>query len=469
MKRIFLIILASFACLANVEAQTVDGAKVENLFLKKSGRNLAVNMEIDFSSLDLSSNRAVVFTPMLVNGSDSLDLSSIGLYGRRRYYYYLRNDMNPISGENGVSYQASQAPDNISYNVIVPYQSWMNGAHLVMQRSEYGCCNKVLNEQFSQLALFKEKRFAPQYVYLRPVHELEKTRSLSGSAFVDFVVGRVDINPYYRNNIVELAKITATIDSVRNDSDITLNTVTIKGFASPEGTYANNENLAKNRTEALKLYVQNLYDFAPDFIGTSYVPEDWENLRVFVANSDLQNKEHIMALIDGDREADNKEWVIKTTYPDDYKVMLEECYPALRRSDYKVEYTIRKYKNIDEIEEIFASTPQKLSLEEFYILAQKYEDNSRELNDVFETAVRMYPNDAVANLNAAISEMQNGDLISAEPHLIKAGNSPEAVYARGLYAAFMKDYDTALNLLQQALEQGIGAAEDAIEQVNGIK
>ena len=469
MKRILSIIITLFVCLVTVEAQNVDGAKVDNLHLKQDGNNMAVNMEMDFTSLDVASNRMVVFTPMLVNGNDSLELSSVGIYGRRRYYNHLRNDMELISGANGISYRASQTPDNISYNVVVPYQKWMNGAYLVMQRFEYGCCNKVLNEQYSQLGVFKEKCFAPQYLYLRPVPELEKTRSLSGSAYIDFLVNRIDIVPSFRNNQVELDKIIATIDSVRNDSDITLNAISIKGFASPEGAYEKNENLAKNRTEALKLYVQKLYDFAPDFIETSYEAEDWATLRAFVSASELPNKKQILSLIDGEREPDNKEWMIKTTYADDYKVMYEQCYPDLRRSDYKVEYTIRQYKNVDEIKKIFAESPQKLSLEEFYILAQQYDDNSRELNDVFETAVRMYPNDSVANLNAAISEMQNGDYRSAEPHLKKAGNSPEAIYARGIHAAFVKDYDRAIELLQQALGQGVEAAANAIEQINEIK
>lgn len=469
MKRILSIIITLFVCLVTVEAQNVDGAKVDNLHLKQDGNSMAVNMDMDFTSLDVASNRMVVFTPMLVNGNDSLQLSSVGIYGRRRYYHNLRNDMEIIGGASGISYRASQTPDNISYNVVVPYQKWMNGAYLVMQRFEYGCCNKVLNEQYSQLGIFKEKSFAPQYIYLRPVAELEKTRSLSGSAYIDFVVNRIDIVPAFRNNKFELNKIIAIIDSVRNDSDITLNAVSIKGFASPEGTYAKNEELAKNRTESLKLYVQKLYDFAPDFIETSYEPEDWKTLRAFVGASELSNKKQILALIDGEREPDNKEWVIKTTYADDYKVMYEEFYPDLRRSDYKVEYTIRQYKKVDEIARIFEESPQKLSLEEFYILAQQYDDNSRELNDVFETAVRMFPNDPIANLNAAISEMQNGDYRSAEPHLKKAGNSPEAIYARGIHAAFVKDYGRAVELLQQALGQGIEAAANAIEQINEIK
>ena len=255
MKRISSIIIALFACLATVEAQSVDGAKVDGLHFKHSGDHMAVNMNVDFSSLSVSSNRVVVFTPMLVNGADSLELSSVGIYGRRRYYYNVRNDQEIINGTDGVSYRASQAPESLDYSVVVPYENWMNGAYLVMHRSEYGCCNKVLAEQFSQLGVFNEKFFAPQYAYLRPSAEAVKTRSLSGTAYVDFVVNRIDINPSYRNNKAELDKIVATIDSVKNDADITLNALSIRGFASPEGTYESNARLAKERTEALKLYV----------------------------------------------------------------------------------------------------------------------------------------------------------------------------------------------------------------------
>ena len=345
----------------------------------------------------------------------------------------------------------------------------MDGAYLVLHRCDYGCCNKVIDRQFSQLGVFNERTFSPVYRYVRPVHELEKLRSLSGSAFIDFGVNRTDISPAYRGNRTELAKITGTIDSVKNDKDIAITSLSIKGYASPESSYENNARLAKGRTEALMDYVQNLYQFAPDFISVSYEPEDWAGLRAFVEASQLPNKLAILHLIDGNREPDNKEWMIKSTYAEDYDFLYRECYPSLRRSDYRIEYTIRSYTDVEEIKRIFAETPQKLSLEEFFILAQQYDADSRELNDVFETAVRMYPNDPVANLNAAISEMQNMDLRSAEPHLKKAGDSPEAIYARGIYAAFTKDYDKALELLEKAYGMGIEEAADAIRQLNEIK
>lgn len=467
MKRILSILIALLIATTGVKAQSIDGVKVENLQMKRQGEYMAVKMNMDFTTLDMPSNRAVLFTPMIVNGKDSLELSSIGIYGRRRYYYYVRNDKSIIA-ENGKTYRASERPENMEYNVMVPYSQWMNGSYLLLHRSDYGCCNKVVDEQFSQMASFKEMVFSPKFVYVRPVTEMVKTRSLSGSAYIDFVINRTSINPNYRNNKVEIAKIQATIDSVKTDADITLTSVSIKGFASPEGSYKNNERLAKERTEALKKHVQNLYDFEPDFIKTSYEPEDWAGLRNYVIASDLVNKDEIIKLIDSDLEPDSKEYAIRK-YGNDYLHLLANCYPTLRHSDYKVEYSIRNYKDVDEIKKVFAESPQKLSLEEFYILANEYGSDARELNDIFETAVRMYPNDPVANLNAAISEMQNNDFASAEPHLKKAGTSPEATYARGLYAAFIKDYDNALELLTSAKKQGVAEAQDAINQVNEMK
>lgn len=467
MKRILSILITLLIVISGASAQSIDGVKVENLQMKRQGEYMAVRMNMDFTTLDMPSNRAVLFTPVIVNGKDSLELSSVGIYGRRRYYYYVRNDKSVIS-ESGKNYRASDRPENMEYNVMVPYSKWMDGSYLLLHRCDYGCCNKVVDEQFSQMTSFKEKVFSPQFVYVRPATEMVKTRSLSGSAYIDFIVNRTNINPNYRNNKVEIAKIQATIDSVKADADITLTSVSIKGFASPEGNYANNERLAKGRTESLKKHVQNLYDFAPDFIKTSYEPEDWAGLKNYVIASDLENKDEIIKIINSDLEPDKKELAIRT-YGNDYLHLLTNCYPALRHSDYKVEYTIRNYKDVEEIKKVFAESPQKLSLEEFYILANEYGNGARELNDIFETAVRMYPNDPVANLNAAISEMQNKDFASAEPHLRKAGNSPEATYARGLYAAFYKDYDKALKLLTSANKQGVVEAQDAINQINEIK
>ena len=109
--------------------------------------------------------------------------------------------------------------------------------------------------------------------------------------------------------------------------------------------------------------------------------------------------------------------------------------------------------------------PQKLSLDEFYLAAQTCTPGSDEFNEIFETAVRMYPDDPAANLNAANTALQKGDLKSAERYLQKAGESPEALYARGAYAMLTEEYDAAADYLRQAEKAGIHEAEEALEEL----
>jgi tetratricopeptide (TPR) repeat protein len=264
---------------------------------------------------------------------------------------------------------------------------------------------------------------------------------------------------------VELAKITGTIDSVKSDKDVTIKSIFIKGFASPESPYSNNTRLAKGRTEALKEYVENMYHFGEGFIKTDFEPEDWAGLERYVEASSLPHKAQILATIRSNREPDNKEWVIKSTWKDEYRFLLDNCYPALRHSDYVIDYEIRSYSNPVEIERILHTAPQNLSLEEFFILAQTYEPGSEKFNELFETAVRMYPDDAVANLNAANSALLKGDYRSALRYLDKAGDMPEAVYTRGALEVYMGNDDAAKAYFVKALELGVAEAEVALAEV----
>ena len=256
---------------------------------------------------------------------------------------------------------------------------------------------------------------------------------------------------------------------MRNDSDVTIYAMSIKGFASPESPYDNNARLASGRTQAVKQYVNELYGFAPEFISTSYEPEDWEGLRRFVENSSIPHKQAILALIDSDREPDNKEWKIKSEYKDDYRYLLDNCYPYLRHSDYVVEYVVRSYADPDEIGRIMMERPQNLSLNEFYVYAQTLEQGSPEFIEVFETAVRMYPRDEAANLNAANTAMSRGDFISALRYLDKAGNSPETIYASGVCAYLAGYMDQALELMKKARDLGVGQAAEVIEVIENKK
>ena len=475
MKKTLIIFAAALLFAAPLAlAQTVESGSVsaENVKFSKNGDDLVIQMDLNTTGLDIKGNRMVIITPEVSDGINSQTLSSVGLYGRKRYMYYLRNVQDKLFGvSDEKAIRSKDAPDVIPYSAIIPFQGWMEKAALKLNVQEKGCANCDKGSDEGLLAdrpmIPEAPVIKPKAAYVTPQAEAVKSRSLEGRAFINFEVNKTVIKPDYMTNPVELDKIIATIDSVKNDSDIQVKSISIKGFASPEGSWANNERLAKGRTTALKNYINNLYKFDNDIISTSYEVEDWDGLKAFVEGSNLAAKDDILAIINEGGDADKKEAKIKAKFPEQYDFLLKNVYPSLRHSDYVINYVISNFSDPKEIREIAKTAPQKLSLNEFFLAAQDCESGSEEFADLFETAVRMYPDNEVANLNAASSELSHGDLVNAEKHLKKAGNSPQAQYARAMLLALKGNYSDALPKLR-ALSNQVPEAADAVAQIENI-
>ncbi len=451
----FALTAALLSCLASPsQGAPANEFGISDMNFIRTGDALLVGMKIDASEISLKGNREIELLPILVNGSDSLMLSPLTIAGRNRYYRHLRNDAPSAPAV----IRAGEATAPVSYRAEVDYSPWMENATLVMETVEKGCCAEPINAgtiPVAQLDLEPEV-FMPQFAYISPKAETAKIREINARAYIDFPVNKTVIYPDYRRNPTELAKIRATIDSVRNDENLSITSIHIKGFASPEGTYPANSRLAEGRTAALSKYVNSLYKFPAGVMTSSFEPEDWQGLREFVASHEgkavLTDTEGLLAIIDSpdySGKDDVREAEIKKRFPKDYRYLLENVYPSLRHSDYRIEYQIRSFHSPEEILKVMQTAPQNLSLQEFYVLAQSQEPGSPVYNEAFETAVRMYPSDPVANLNAACSAMQRNDLEKAASYLEKAGDSEEAGYARAILAAMRGDSERAIGMIEK--------------------
>ena len=451
------------------DTQTAFDGQVEvrGLNVARNEGNLFVSMDFGLERLRLKTSRELLLAPMLVTDTDTLRLPGIVVAGRNRYYHRLRQ----ASAEEALSLYQSGKTDAVHYQTSVPYADWMETAELTLAEDLCGCRSTPLLNSAGLLAAldFTPEVFEAEYSYQPPKAEVMKIREVRGSAYIDFPVNRTELYPDYRRNPAELDSIRRSIDHVKNDPDVRITSVSIKGYASPEGSYKNNIRLAKGRTKTLMHYVQNLYHFPDSTMHTDFEPEDWAGLRRLVTASNLADKEGILALIDSDREPDNKNWAIQKNFPEQYRFMLQEWYPALRHSDYCVEYVVRAYTDVEEIKRLLYTAPQKLSLQEFYRAAESMEPGSDEFNDVFETAVRMFPSDPVANLNAANAAMGRNDLKNARKYLAKAGDTPKAIFARGVLEAKEQHYDEAEKYFRQAAALNVEGAEEALQQLDALR
>lgn len=463
--------MTMFGTFAVSASASVPGVTVREAGMTREADNMVVNMLLDLNELKVKSNRAVLLTPVIINGADSVCLPSVGVYGRTRYYQYQRESGNGmISGSDETFFKASSRPETLEYNHSVAYAGWMNGADLVLRRSDYGCCHTLLASTAAPLDKYAEVEevFVPQLVYAVPTTRAEKTRAIEGSAFIEFPVNISEIRPNFRDNAAELRKITASIDTVKTDRDATVTSVWLKGYASPEGSWANNTRLAKGRTASVKDYVDALYNLPEGVMKTEYDPEDWNGLRRYVESSDMANKIGILSIIDSNLDPDVKDARIRATYPKDYAFLLANVYPSLRHTDYRIAYTLRHYSDVSEIRRVMQERPQNLDLDEFYLLAAEYEPGTPEFTEVYETAVRMYPTDPMANLNAANAAICRGDYDAAEKYLTRSGETPEATYARGVIAFHKGNVSEAETLLQKAKSAGVTQASELLEKIQRI-
>lgn len=475
-KLINIALLAAAMCIpAGMRASSgvpTDAVKVINSDVAHTDDNFFVKMAIDLAGYKgLDSNRDITITPMIVSGADTVALEPLMVAGRARYYLHLRQSED--SRDVKKLYRAGKA-QTIDYSFTVPYQTWMERSDLVIAAQSCGCCGEpqdIAEVPVRNIDLVPPVPpvYTPQFVFAQPTAELEKHREIRGQAYIDFPVNRTELYPDYRKNPRELAKIHATIDSVRLDKDVTFKAMTIKGYASPEGSYTNNIRLAKGRTATLKEYVLAQYDFPESIITTAYDPEDWGGLRNYVENSSIENRAGILAIIDSDLAPDPKNEEIKRRYPQQYAFLLREVYPGLRHSDYTVEYVVKNYTDVNEIIELLNTNPGKLSLNEMFAAAATMTPGTPEYNHAFEVAVLLYPDDEAANLNAANIALQAGNLEKAARYLDKAGSSPLAIYARGILAALEKNYTVAKDYFIQAARLKVADAPAAVAQIEAIE
>ncbi|MDR2979161.1 MAG: DUF3868 domain-containing protein [Bacteroidales bacterium] len=443
--------------------------------LRKKGNTLSIDATITIPGDAVKSKNFIELTPVLETSNQKMGLPSILVNGKNRQKVYDRMvALGNLEEEPrfAVVKAAEAGEHKVEYKTTILWEDWMRDARFVLVQDLCGCGKETPGEPIliaGSILQKPEKRYEPalSFAYVNPAVETRKERAEVGTAFLDFQVGRYAILPDFRNNAVELDKIKKTVETVVNDEYITPDGIELKGFASPEGSYTSNTSLAKNRTQALRDYIIGQYrQFKADFFVLNSEPEDWAGFKVKAeADRNVPSRSGVLDIINGSDEADVKERKLRALDGGAaYRYVLAEHFPALRRTEYKINYTVRGF-SVEEGREIIKTRPQHLSLNEMFAVANTYQPGSREYNDIFEVAVRMYPSDPVANLNAANIAISKKDYPTAKRYLANAGNSPQAIHAKGVLALAEGQLNEAERLLKQAQSGGVREAAANLEEL----
>ena len=292
------------ACLSGLTGKiAAEGIRIVPQSVTVKNDSLHLWLEMDLNSVHVNSLAAVIFTPELAGkkgSSQKITLPSVVITGSKRFRFERRERALATSAENReIPYlilldNNRTGSKNVRYRISIPYTSWMQQASLLLRQEIKDCCDLQLlgvdtlkrNLSVSTVQLAKNNpipaldaeshkdkpvqrdnhvprqvreqislntadvnTYASMVSFLTPDPKQEnKHRSKSTTLYIDYPLGKDEVYPDFKNNREEIGKIDASLLPVLAEGYSELERIEVKGYASPDGNYGDNEKLAANRS-----------------------------------------------------------------------------------------------------------------------------------------------------------------------------------------------------------------------------
>ncbi|WP_418536420.1 OmpA family protein [Odoribacter laneus] len=440
--------------------------KVTDSRLVKENGQLSVEFTIDYSSLEVPANDELIVTPVITKGQDTLSLPFLLFPGKtrdkanqRKMRLYGKEENFPVP--YATLYPRGKGQLLFTYRQQLPLEEWMYGGQLELLQNVYGCadCHKILASMpLNYIAN------PPQVAFIIPVIDQQQKDTLT--LYVHFPWDQAVILPDFMNNATALGRMDHSIESILRKQPGKIQRIALTGYASPEGKYTYNARLAGRRANAVKEYILRKHDITGNLIATDTVPEDWQGVRHWVDSSNLKYKKEVVDIIDNTPDPDAKDNRLRRLDKSvTYNRLLQQAYPFLRKVEYRVNYHADPLTS-EELKTVYRTHPEKLSPAELYSLCQTYPQGSPEFNEIIFTTVRLYPNNAAANNNAAAVALQQNDMAHAKAYLSQAGNTKETVNNRGVLFQLEGNIPEAIQCFKEACANG---CQESIQNLNNLE
>ncbi len=398
-------------------------------------------------------NAQVTITPVLVYGSTENAAAPMMLQGEK-----VRGNAPVVSYNNG---GAVTIPVNYFYNPEMMKSELYLTFNVTQGSKQYALPKvKVADGVIATAALADAGTVNPATAndaFQRVINE-------KYSADIRFLINQANI----RQNQLgtkEMGELQNKIRGTKDDANLVLNEINIQSYASPEGALDFNARLAENREKNTQQYLdkQLKKDKITEFgeLTAQFTAEDWEGFQKLVAASDIQDKDLILSVLSQFKDPEVREREIRNL-SSVFEVLADEILPQLRYSRITASIDVIG-KSDEEINKLFDTDPSQLSVEELLYAATLTNDNARK-QKIYETAVKLYPNDFRGYNNLGKVQYINKDYTSALANLQKAAqlapNSSEVAMNQGLVSLVNKDFSAAKNSFSNAA--GLDGLVDAL-------
>ncbi len=258
----------------------------------------------------------------------------------------------------------------------------------------------------------------------------------------------------------EVEQFLSNFEQLKTDPNMQFLGVDIASYASPDGPIPLNHDLVIGRGKTATKFVSTKFkkikaEDATKAIERATTPdEDWAGFKQLVENSNIQDKDLILRVLQMYSDPNVREQEIKKM-AEVYEVLKKDILPKLRRAEIQA-----KFKSVERTDEQYVevakSNPDILSQEELFYAAQQAKGADKEA--IYKTYIEKYPNDWRAYNNLAIYYIENGKFDDAANLLTKAdeldANNPSVVNNLGVVYWMKGDYKKAKEYFEKAANLG---------------
>lgn len=424
--------------------------------LETVGENVPATVNGSIPAKFMVKNAKVTATPILCwngNGEMSASGSPVVLQGED-----VRANGQVVSYQNGGSV-------NIPFNVA--YQPGMEKSELFLdfsvdQKGKVYTLPRV-KVGYGVIATSTLASAATVQPAVAP-DNFQKVITEKYSADIHFLINQANIRSSQTSkaDYIDLNKKLIEANAAPNQEIAAL---TVNSYASPEGSYEFNEQLAQKREQNTAAYLENQLkkDKITEFgeLTSSFTPEDWEGFQQLVEKSNIQDKDLILSVLKMYKDPVQREQEIRNL-SSVFNELADQILPQLRYS--RVMATINVIgKSDQELIDLFASDPSKLTADEMLYVATLTDNNARKM-EVYRKATQQFPNDYRGFNNLGMTQYVARDYQEAASSYKKAlqlnPKSKEAEMNLGLIDLLEGRYSQASAQIGQAA--GLPEAADAL-------
>ena len=429
----------------------------------RQGAKAVVDFDLDITNMKhLKSNTVLQIVPTLQanDGSEQLDLPAISISGRTRAIMLRRmgKQVDIIRNKSG--------EQHYHYTAEVPFALWMKDASLIFRAKGYGCAECELGDYTTLLtpnAL--APLYQPQYRYamLVPEGEESKRREESLTAMITFPVNKTNLNLNLGNNRSEIKRINDKVQELTTNSSLTVDALSLTGYASPEGNADLNQRLSEGRVKSIAAYLVRTYPRFKDHYTSRAMGADWDGLRAAIEESSVDYKEQIIQIIQ-ERAASERTAALRAIdNGKTYAHLLQTYYPPLRRTVITFSFVVRGF-DLGEAREVIKTHPTHLSLAEVNLVANSYPAGSAERYETWVIAADAFPNAVEPATNAAIMDFEAGRYDQAIKLLERYKKNTKLYTLLGIAYAYNEQYDNARTYLTKAAQLGLPDAQYNLDE-----